>query len=69
MEVDMSDKVLYEALKVAQIVINELLFNNPKAYKKQQEIIQDAIDTADIGGWYDEVRKGDKVFQGFSFTG
>ena len=36
---------LYKALKEAQVVIRELLYDNPKSYKEQQDFIQDAIDT------------------------
>ncbi len=41
------NKEMYEALKVAQNVIKELLYDNPKAYQCQQAIIQNAIDTVD----------------------
>ncbi len=42
-----TNKEMYKALKAAQIVIKDLLFNTPNTYKAQQDLIQNAIDTAE----------------------
>ncbi len=42
-----TNKEMYKALKVAQTVIKELLYDNPKGYQYQQDLIQNTIDTVD----------------------
>ena len=40
-------KKLYKALKLAKIVIDELLYKDPNSYQYQQDIIQNALDVAE----------------------
>ena len=41
------NREMYQALKTAQVVIKALLFNAPDTYKAQQDMIQNALDTAE----------------------